>query len=70
MATKKIKLKTNKGAKRRFQFTGSGKLMQAQGMKSHFRRRKSARVKRQFDRMQPMDKTNVKRVRRMLPYGD
>ncbi len=66
----KIKLKTNKGAKRRFQITATGKIMHAKGMKSHHRRRKSARVKRQFDRMQLMDKTNVKRVRRMLPYGD
>lgn len=63
------KLKTHKGAKRRFKFTSTGKLMHAKGMKSHFRRRKSARVKRQLDRMQEMDSSNVKRVRRMLPNG-
>lgn len=66
----KIKLKTNKGAKRRFQFTATGKLMHAKGMKSHRRRKKSPRVKREFDRMQLMDKTNTKRVRRMMPYGN
>lgn len=63
------KLKTHKGAKRRFKITATGKLMHAKGMKSHFRRRKSARVKRQFDRMLEMNSTSVKRVRRMLPNG-
>lgn len=66
----KLKLKTNKSAKRRFKITATGKLMHAKGMKSHRRRKKSPRVKREFDRMQLMDKTNVKRVRRMLPYGE
>lgn len=63
----KVKLKTHKGAKRRFKVTATGKIMHAKGMKSHFRRKKAPRVKRQFDRMQVMDETNVKRVRRMLP---
>jgi large subunit ribosomal protein L35 len=38
-------------------------------MKSHFRRRKSARVKREFDRTIEVSETNVKRIKRMLPYG-
>ena len=49
------KLKTHKGAKKRFDFTATGKARMAKGMKSHFRRRKAPRVKRQFDRMQPID---------------
>lgn len=65
----KIKLKTHKGAKRRFKVTATGKIMHAKGMKSHLRRKKAPRVKRQFDRMLVMDATNVKRVRRMLPNG-
>lgn len=65
----KQKLKTHKGAKRRFKVTATGKLMMAKGMKSHFRRRKAPRVKRMFDRMQEMDNSNVKRVKRLLPYG-
>ncbi len=66
---KKQKLKTHKGAKRRFKVTGTGKLMMAKGMKSHFRRRKAPRVKRALDRMQEVPKVDVKRVERMLPYG-
>jgi large subunit ribosomal protein L35 len=65
----KIKLKTHKGAKRRFKITATGKLMHAKGMKSHLRRKKAPRVKREFDRMQLMDPTNIPRVKRMLPNG-
>ena len=66
---KKQKLKTHKGAKRRFKVTATGKIMRTKGMKSHFRRRKSPRVKRQFDRMLELDQTNEKQVKRLLPYG-
>lgn len=65
----KQKLKTHKGAKRRFTFTATGQIRSAKGMKSHFRRRKAARVKRQFDRTVEVSETNVKRIKRMLPYG-
>ncbi len=63
------KLKTHKGAKRRFKVTATGKIMHAKGMKSHNRRKKSPRVKRQFDRMLVMDDSNVKRVKRLIPNG-
>jgi large subunit ribosomal protein L35 len=66
---KKTKMKTHKGAKRRFKVTGTGKLMMAKGMKSHFRRRKAPRVKRQLDKMQLVPETSVPAVKRMLPYG-
>ena len=64
------KMKTHKGAQKRFKMSGAGKLLQPHGMKSHFRRRRSQRVKQQFDKMVLMDKTNAKRIRkRILPYG-
>jgi large subunit ribosomal protein L35 len=66
---KKVKLKTHKGAQRRFKITATGKIMHAKGMKSHNRRKKSARVKRQFDRMLVMNDATVKRVKRLLPNG-
>ena len=65
----KQKLKTHKGAKKRFKITGTGKIMRAKGMKSHFRRRKAPRVKRQFDRMLPLATANRKQVERLLPNG-
>lgn len=63
------KLKTHKGAKRRFKVTASGKIMHAKGMKSHRRRKKSSRVKRQFDKMLEMHPTSARRVKKMLPTG-
>ncbi|MBI4287744.1 MAG: 50S ribosomal protein L35 [Chloroflexi bacterium] len=63
------KLKTHKGAKKRFHFTATGKILRTKGMKSHFRRRKAKRVKRQFDEMIPLHKTYTTKVRRLLPYG-
>jgi large subunit ribosomal protein L35 len=66
---KKQKLKTHKGAKRRFKITATGKIMRTKGMKSHLRRKKSDRVKRQFDRMLELHESNEKSVKRLLPYG-
>jgi large subunit ribosomal protein L35 len=65
----KQKLKTHKGAKKRFKITGTGKIMRTKGMKSHNRRKKAPRVKRMFDRMLPLDSANEKSVKRLLPYG-
>jgi large subunit ribosomal protein L35 len=65
----KQKLKTHKGAKRRFKVTATGKVMRAKGMKSHFRRRKAPRVLRQLDRMLELDPKDEQRVKRLLPYG-
>ncbi len=63
----KVKLKTHKGARKRFKITATGKVMHAKGMKSHLRRKKAPRVKRQFDRMQIMSDASTARVKRMLP---
>ncbi len=64
------KMKTHKGAQKRFKTNGAGKLMQPHAMKSHFRRRRSARVKSQLDKMVPVAKANVKRItKKILPYG-
>lgn len=63
------KMKTHKGAKRRFKITATGKVMRAKGMKSHNRRKKAPRVKRQFDRMLEVDSTNKQHISRLLPYG-
>ena len=63
------KMKTHKGTERRFKITGTGMIMRTKGMKSHFRRRKSPRVKRALDRMFPLDSSMVPHVKRLLPYG-
>lgn len=63
------KLKTHKAAKRRFHITGSGKIMRMKGGKSHLRRRKAARVRRQFDDKLPLHPTARARIKRLLPYS-
>lgn len=63
------KLKTHKGAAKRFHVTGSGKLMRAKGMKSHLRMKKARRVKRLFDETIPVSPRDVARIRRLLPYA-
>lgn len=63
------KMKTHKGAKKRFDVTGTGKIRHAKGMKSHFRRRKSARTLRMLDRMITLHPSDRKRVQKLLPYG-
>jgi large subunit ribosomal protein L35 len=67
--SKQGKLKTHKGAKRRFKITATGKIMRAKGGKSHLRRKKAPRVKRQFDRMLVMDDATTGRVKQLLPNG-
>ena len=63
------KLKTHKGAARRFKVTGSGKLVRMHRGKSHLRRKKSKRVKGLFDDTVSVDRSDYKRLGRVLPYA-
>lgn len=66
---KKYKLKTHKATAKRFRTTGSGKVVRTKGGKSHFRRRRSSRVKHQLDKMQTVSHTGtLKRIRKLAPY--
>ena len=63
------KLKTHKGAKRRFHITGTGKVMHRKGGISHLRVRMSKRAKGKIaDKIMAHDAMQ-KRVHRLLPYG-
>jgi len=62
------KIKTHKGAQRRFHITGSGKIMRTKVGKSHLRRRKSKQAKRLYDEMIPVSPSDKVRVKRLLPY--
>lgn len=63
------KVKTHKGASKRFQFSGTGKLMRTRHMKSHLRRKKSRRAKQEFDEMLVVAPAYQKRIARVIPYG-
>jgi len=63
------KIKTHKATAKRFKYSGSGKLLRTRGPKSHLRRKKAARTRRQFDEMIVVeDSATIRRVRRLAPY--
>lgn len=63
------KLKTHKGAQRRFHVTSTGKVMHRKGAISHLRRRKRKSAKRQIDQKVMAADAMQKRVHRLLPYA-
>ena len=64
------KMKTHKSTAKRFKYTGSGKLMRTKIGKSHLRRKKSKRVKVQFDSMLEVTAKGArKRVQKLIPYA-
>jgi large subunit ribosomal protein L35 len=69
IVAKKYKLKTHKGTAKRFKITGSGKVMRTKGGKTHFRRRRSQRVKSKLSKMLVLkSSTDAKRVKLLAPY--
>jgi large subunit ribosomal protein L35 len=63
------KMKTHKGASKRFRLTGTGKLVHVQGRRGHFRRRKPTRLLQKLDKLKLVDKTSERAIRTALPYG-
>jgi large subunit ribosomal protein L35 len=63
------KLKTHKGAARRFKITSTGKVMHRKGRISHLRTRKAKRARSQIDKYMMAADPMQKRVHRLLPYG-
>ena len=63
------KLKTKKAVAKRFKVTGSGKLTYHKCNKQHILGKKSPKRKRKLRKAAVVDATNVKQVKRMLPYA-
>ncbi len=63
------KMKSNRGAAKRFKTTGTGKLRRSKAFKSHILTKKTAKRKRNLRKSGLVDSTNVRGVRRMLPYA-
>ena len=63
------KIKTHKATARRFQITGSGKLLRTRQGKSHLRRRRSKRATRDYDEMVPVSTRDEARIRSLIPYA-
>lgn len=62
------KIKTNSGAKKRFKLSKTGKPMRAHAYKSHILNKKSTKRKRNLRKVTVADKTNVKQIKRLIPY--
>ena len=60
------KVKTNSGAKKRFTFTGTGKIKRRHAYKSHILTKKSKKRKRNLGKMSIVDKANLNIVRQLL----
>ena len=63
------KLKTHKGAKARIHITATGKFMRRKRMSSHLRRKKPNKVTRKYAQKLLVDKSDVPRLRVLIPYG-
>ncbi len=62
------KLKTSKAAAKRFKITGTGKLKRMKAYKSHILTKKSAKRKRNLRKPAMTDSTNIKNMKKILPY--
>ena len=60
------KVKTNSGAKKRFSFTGTGKVKRHHAYHSHILTKKTKKQKRNLVGYSIVDRTNMKQVRDLL----
>ena len=60
------KIKTNSGAKKRFTFTGTGKIKRKHAYKSHILTKKTKKQKSNLTRVSIVDVDNLKSVRQLL----
>lgn len=62
-------MKTNSSAKKRFSFTGSGKIKRNHASASHLKRKKSKRAKLVLSHSTLVSKADTKRVKKLLAKG-
>ena len=62
------KIKTKRAAAKRFTKTGSGNLKRNKAYKSHILTKKSQKRKRNLRKQTTVDATNVKNMKKILPY--
>ncbi|MCW5958637.1 MAG: 50S ribosomal protein L35 [Pyrinomonadaceae bacterium] len=63
------KLKTHKGAQKRFRMTATGKIKRGKSHARHILTKKTSKRKRKLDQDTYVSEGDQKRVERMLPYG-
>ena len=65
----KLKLKTHRGAAKRFKITANGKILRGHSGKRHLTGTKAPKRMRQLKKLTLVHPTDAEHVRRMLPYG-
>jgi large subunit ribosomal protein L35 len=60
------KMKTNSGAKKRFDITGTGKIKRKHAYKSHILTKKTKKRKRNLTHSSTVDSTDEKRMKALL----
>lgn len=63
------KLKTNRMAAKKFSVSKNGKVKRAKAFRRHHTGKKSAKRKRQLSAPGLVAKTDVKAIRRLIPYA-
>lgn len=62
------KMKTHRGAAKRFKKTGTGRLKRAKAYKSHILTKKSTKTKRNLRKIGYVSETQEKVMKKLLPY--
>ena len=62
------KMKTNRSAAKRFKLTGTGKLKRNKAYKRHILTKKTRKIKRNLRKPAMVDATNIKTMKKILPY--
>ncbi len=63
------KMKTNRGAAKRFKTSGTGKIVRNKAYTSHILTKKSTKRKRNLRKSAIVDPANLKGIKRILPYA-
>lgn len=64
----KVKIKTNKGAAKRFKKTSSGKVKRGHAFTSHILTKKTQKRKRNLRKSNLVATTEEKNIKKMIPY--
>ena len=64
------KLKSHRGAAKRFRSTASGRFKRSKAYKSHILTKKTTKRKRKLDTRTMVSPSDQRRVAQMLPYGN
>ncbi|WP_206810963.1 50S ribosomal protein L35 [Paradesulfitobacterium ferrireducens] len=62
------KMKTHRGAAKRFKKTGTGKIVRSHAFTSHILEKKSPKRKRNLRKSAVMAKSDAKRIERLIAY--